>query len=246
MPAGVTMALITCRECGTLVSSEAPSCPRCGAPEPGRMPERVPVPAPVRETPVSGEPSGWRPIAHPLLGGTVVVAIIVAAANLTSRPSSRSGPVAPASPSVSSPTSASTRTVEPSLEPANFEPAKPLKWAQLGVNGVRLGMTPAQVRKAKGQPQGIVQFAPGPSWNYPDVLVEFTKGVVTDVACDARPCVTADLVRSGATRTEVAAVYGAGDNFQDYAWIYDSERQDCGLTISFQEGRMWTARAWCE
>lgn len=29
------MALITCRECGQQVSTEAPACPHCGAPRPG-------------------------------------------------------------------------------------------------------------------------------------------------------------------------------------------------------------------
>mgnify|MGYP005862812475 CR=1 FL=1 len=28
------MALVPCRECGVQISSEAPSCPRCGAPDP--------------------------------------------------------------------------------------------------------------------------------------------------------------------------------------------------------------------
>ena len=32
------MTLTPCRECGQQVSTEAPSCPHCGVPEPGRLP----------------------------------------------------------------------------------------------------------------------------------------------------------------------------------------------------------------
>jgi hypothetical protein len=139
--------------------------------------------------------------------------------------SERSAMTTPIFPPQSAPSRVSNYAVAPEPPAANFPPAKTLKWSQLGVNGVRLGMTPAQVRKAKGPPQSVVQFAPGSSWNYPDVLVEFTNGAVTDVACDQQPCVTVDSVRSGATRSEVAAIYGAGDGFQGYAWIYESERR---------------------
>jgi len=40
------MALMFCRECGKQVSSEAPACPHCGAPQPvlpALMPEQAPV-----------------------------------------------------------------------------------------------------------------------------------------------------------------------------------------------------------
>src|SRR5947208_2463212 len=45
------MALIKCRECGSSVSTEAASCPHCGAPQSGSGPPRPPA------TPVNAPPT---------------------------------------------------------------------------------------------------------------------------------------------------------------------------------------------
>ncbi|HEU0016431.1 MAG TPA: hypothetical protein VFQ45_22315 [Longimicrobium sp.] len=39
------MALMYCRECGQKISSEAPTCPRCGVPHPVLLPDGTPAAA---------------------------------------------------------------------------------------------------------------------------------------------------------------------------------------------------------
>jgi len=60
------MPLVNCPECGGMVSSEAPTCPHCGYPRPGR-----PV-APVAPPPARGVSPGWL-----ILGVMVVGALAV-------------------------------------------------------------------------------------------------------------------------------------------------------------------------
>jgi len=53
------VALVRCRECGTQVSSEAPTCPRCGVPRPSSLPGPPP-------------PRGLDPGLHAWLFGQLV------------------------------------------------------------------------------------------------------------------------------------------------------------------------------
>src|SRR2546426_4174285 len=63
------MALTQCRECGTQVSTEAPTCPHCGVPRPTASSAHLPHTAHAAKSPFSTPP------AAPRAGQTVAGAI---------------------------------------------------------------------------------------------------------------------------------------------------------------------------
>lgn len=100
------MALVPCRECGKPISTEAPSCPQCGVPEPWRrspvavapptQPTRSPVPAPLPPAPRQLTPTdrGGSSLGG-ILAGVVGLLVLIAVISIATAGSGEAGSGSP-------------------------------------------------------------------------------------------------------------------------------------------------------
>ena len=127
----------------------------------------------------------------------------------------------------------------------------------LGISGIRLGMTRAEVIAHAGTPLRIEAHS---LWElgirdsayelaYPFGEVKLYGDRVEYVTCTITTCVTEEGLHVGSPLDSVALLYGTGiarSPDHDPYILYPDPRSDCGMTVHHDSTRVTTLLLWCD